>query len=506
MATGVLAPELSTSWHLAAQRRQTILLALLAILGSLLSAYRVLVLQIAQPILLLAIVALVATIREPRVGLYAIVGMCILFEVGIADDLMEPGRFFLFGLQNTLGLTGLIVSPLEMLLIVGLGSWLARGLMARRLDFRRTALDLPMLLFAAALLSGLVRGAIGGGIPYIAFWEMRSLLYIPACYLLASQRFQTGGQARTLVSIVLVAGSLYAFEGTYRKLWLIDRGQMGDIKEIWYGHDTMVFVVTLVLLVVAQQIFGAPFWQRLLGLTSAPFALFVMLASERRAANIALMITFLALCLVLLAAHRKAFFLFAVPVLVAGAFYLPIFWNDTSMLDQPARAVRSLSSPDPRDAASNFTRELEKGNIRATIAANPLLGVGFGREYLIVSYVPGLEGFPLWRFEPNNTVMWLWLKLGAIGFVLFWLLIGTAITRAAQLAKTVREAQTFAVLTLTGIISVLVFSYVDLGMTAGRLTSFLGILIGMLAALERTPEAVPAVPSTARSLDVRWAS
>jgi O-antigen ligase len=176
------------------------------------------------------------------------------------------------------------------------------------------------------------------------------------------------------------------------------------------------------------------------------------------------------------------------------------------MLDQPARAVRSLSSPDPRDAASNFTRELEKGNIRATIAANPLLGVGFGREYLIVSYVPGLEGFPLWRFEPHNTVMWLWLKLGAIGFVLFWLLIGTAITRAAQLAKTVREAQTFAVLTLTGIISVLVFSYVDLGMTAGRLTSFLGILIGVLAALERTPEAVPAVPSTARSLDVRWAS
>jgi hypothetical protein len=96
--------------------------------------------------------------------------------------------------------------------------------------------------------------------------------------------------------------------------------------------------------------------------------------------------------------------------------------------------------------------------------------------------------------------MWLWLKLGAIGFVLFWLLIGTAITRAAQLAKTVREAQTFAVLALTGIISVLVFSYVDLGMTSGRLTSFLGILIGVLAALERIRD--DAVPSTARSLEV----
>jgi hypothetical protein len=86
--------------------------------------------------------------------------------------------------------------------------------------------------------------------------------------------------------------------------------------------------------------------------------------------------------------------------------------------------------------------------------------------------------------------LWIWLKTGAPGFIAFWLLMGTGIARAAHFIKTLRvpEARVFAVLSLCGIISTLVFCYVDLGLTAGRVPVFLGTLLGTLSVLDQVRE------------------
>ncbi len=110
-----------------------------------------------------------------------------------------------------------------------------------------------------------------------------------------------------------------------------------------------------------------------------------MLVSERRAGYIAVMIAFVASSLIVLfTVKRKAFVLIAVPVLVAGASL------SAAVLEQhrhawAARARGPLDQrPDPRDAASNAWRDLEAINVRATIASDPLLGIGFGRPFLQV--------------------------------------------------------------------------------------------------------------------------
>jgi hypothetical protein len=262
------------------------------------------------------------------------------------------------------------------------------------------------------------------------------------------------------------------------------------IMEFAYDHVDVIFLVTLIFVVIAQQVFGGPTWQRLFGPPLAAVTIYTLLATERRAGYIALMVAFIALAIVFLVAHRKAFFCFAVPVLLAGAIYMPVFWNNTGMVGQPARAVRSLFNPDPRDAQSNLSRELEKLNVFATIRAAPLLGVGFGREYLIVAPGPDISWFVLWNYEPHHNVLWIWLKTGAAGFVVFWLLMGTSIARAGYFAKTLRvpELRTFAILSLVGVVTTLVFSYVDLGLTAGRVPVFLGTLMGALAVLDRVRE------------------
>src|SRR5260370_13726617 len=177
------------------------------------------------------------------------------------------------------------------------------------------------------------------------------------------------------------------------------------------------------------------------------------------------MIAFVAFAFVLLFAKRKAFCWIALLIIIATAIYLPAFWNDTGTLGQAARAVRSINDPDPRDAASNLSRDLEAINVRATIDSNPLLGIGFGLPFPQVVTIPDISGFPFWNYEAHHDILWVWMKTGAVGFVLFFLLMCRGLARSARLARELREpdAQVMAALTLSTISVRLVFCYVDLG-------------------------------------------
>src|SRR5207248_4042066 len=140
-------------------------------------------------------------------------------------------------------------------------------------------------------------------------------------------------------------------EGIYRVVLINTRQLTQFVDEAW-GHEDSIFLGALILLVLAQHVVGAPSWQRRLGSLLAPIALFTLLASQRRAGPITLVVAFLAFSLVFLVTHRKAFLLVTVPLLLGMMIYLPLFWNNTSLLGQPARSVRSLVQPNARDAAS----------------------------------------------------------------------------------------------------------------------------------------------------------
>lgn len=487
MAAALLSPELSATWHLGTQRRRVAALAALAVLASLLFAGLVLLLQFVSLAVLLTWVVLVAIAWRPLVGLVVLFTLVQLFEGGGLDPLMAPGAYLHGGLGARMGLAGIPLSPVELLLLLTFGVWLAKGIMRRRLDARGGTLAGPMLLFVGALVLGLAWGAATGGDLYIAFWESRYLFYTGMAFLLAANTIRTRAHVRLLSALTLLGTGLFAIEGTYRRLALINTGQLGEVKEFWYWHEDVAFLGAFTLLVLAQQVFGAPRWQRLLGLALLPFTLFTLLASERRAGYIALVAAFLVFSLVLLVTRRKAFFLLAVPVMLAGAIYLPLFWSDTGLLGQPARAVRSLVDPSARDAASNLYRDLEKINIRATIQSSPLMGVGFGRPYLLMVQMPDISFFPFWQYITHANVLWVWLKTGAIGFVLFWILLGSAIARAAHAVRFMPspDVRSFAAMAMSGIVCILVFASVDIGFTSGRITIFLGTLLGALSVLDR---------------------
>jgi len=491
---------LSATWYAGHQRRRVLSYTGLAILAAILLGMAVLRIGAVAVVLPVAAVALAAIVWRPQVGLYTLVAFNLIFEMNSPDPLMLPGRYLHFGLQSSLGISGFIASPLELLLVLMAVVWFIKGLVSRTLSFRGGDLGWYTGLFFLALVVGLVRGSAGGGDMYVAFWEVRSLLYLGIAYILATNLIRTRRDVATMVVVFLVANGLYALEGALRYALWIRSDTLGVASEFNYGHEVVIFLSVLVLQGIVQVVVGGPLWRRIFGIMLLPLGMFTLLATQRRAGYIALAIAFLLMTIPWLVRHRKAVMLILVPAVVAASIYLPIFWNNTGILGQPARAVRSLTSPDARDASSNVYRDMELVNVRETIRADPLLGVGFGRPFTFYIPLPDLSWWPFWHFQPHHNILWMWLKIGAPGFAVFFLLMMGALSLASSRALTLSDPTliTFAYIALVSVVATLVFCYVDLGLTNGRVTSFLGVVLGVLSVLRQIDQE-PAAQAVGRN-------
>ena len=478
---------LSTEWYAAHQRRRVIWSTIIAVLAALALGQSVQRIGPGAVVVPVVVAALAAIVWKPKVGLLVALILVLLFEMTSPDPLMLPGRYFNYGLQSSLGISGFIASPLELLLLLTLAVWFVKGLVQHKLNYRGGDLGWPTALFFGSLVVGLLRGWAGAGDMYTAFWEVRSLLYLGVCYMLAANLTRTRRDVGVLVMVLLVANGIYAFEGAIRYVFMIRTDWLGVAPEFNYAHEVVIFLALVILQAIVQVVVRGSRWRLVFGLLAAPLALFTLFASGRRAGSIALAIAFVMIALPWLVRHRKAFLLILVPGLIGAAIYLPIFWNNTGFIGQPARAVRSLIEPDARDASSNEYRDQELVNVRETIRSDPFFGVGFGREFLFVVPLADLSWWPFWKFQPHHNVLWVWLKVGAPGFTVFLLLMLGALALASSRALTLKDPTliTFAYLGIASVVTSLVFCYVDLGLTNGRVTAFLGTVLGVLAVLRR---------------------
>lgn len=489
---------ISTAWYEANDRKRVLWLTVAAVVAAVVLGNLTTQIGVAAVVIPAAAAVLAAILWRPKLGLFAVLALVMLFEMTSPDPLMIPGRYLHYGLQSSLGVSGFIASPLELLLLFTMAVWLVKGLVLRSLGYRGGDLGWPTALFFISLVLGLIRGAAGEGDMYVAFWEVRSLLYLGVTYVLAANLIRTRRDVSILLVVFLVGNGLYGVEGAFRYVALIRTNLLGVAPEFNYSHEIVIFLSVVLLLALVQVVVGGPLWRRVFGLMVAPMALFTLLVSGRRSGSIALAIAFVLIALPWMVRHRKAVLLILLPGLFAAAVYLPIFWNNTGILGQPARAVRSLVSPDARDASSNAYRDQEAINVRETIYSDPLLGVGFGRPFLFVVPLADLSWWPFWRYQPHHNVLWVWLKVGAPGFTIFCLLMFGSLSLASSRALTLKDPTlvTFAYVAIASVVTSLVFCYVDLGLTNGRVTVLLGSVLGVLAVLRQidaVPEPVKAV-------------
>jgi O-Antigen ligase len=391
-------------------------------------------------------------------------------------------------LQDTLGLSGATLTPLELLLILALVIWLARGVADRRIRLRASPLGIGVMVLLGISIAMDLFGLARGGVFNISLWELRPFLYLGITYLLASQLTSKRAALEAILWGIVIGTGLKGLEGTERVFTVVIPAatRPDSILE----HDESVFFSIFVALTVMLWIYGKRGWLRRVATFLAPFVLVADFGNNRRAAWVmlpAMLLTIAVVAYVRMPERRKTLAWVVGVLLALSSAYVLAFHNSTSLEGEPAHAIWSQFNPDPRDYNSNLYRQLENSNLAIDIKATVFTGTGFGVP--IAHPIPILDASnidPLINFIPHNTILYVWLRLGTLGAIAFWFMVGAAIVAACRLARCPgRDYGVFGTLALTAVMAWLVEGYLDQGITSFRIATLIGCLLGAVAAAHR---------------------
>ncbi|MGH7746987.1 MAG: DapH/DapD/GlmU-related protein, partial [Candidatus Dormibacteria bacterium] len=164
---------------------------------------------------------------------------------------------------------------------------------------------------------------------------------------------------------------------------------------------------------------------------------------------------------------------------------------------QPARAVHAAIRPNARDLASNQYRVIEDANLVLNIRARNSLGTGFGLPIDYAIPIVNLDNIDsAIAYIPHNGVLWIWMRMGILGEILFWFLVATAVRRCYDLARVGDpESSLLGAFAICAIVAYVVMGYYDMGFFWFRIACCMGFLLGAVEARLRYLRLTPPVAS-----------
>jgi len=393
-------------------------------------------------------------------------------------------------LAQDYGISGAILFPVEMLIGLAVTVWLARAISRRQLRLQPSQLGVGIAL---VLLMALVAEALGlarGGVFNISLWEVRPFVYLALTYVLTSQLVTKRAELDAVLWGLVLGTAYKGLLGTER---LITLGNVFPRPEAILEHDESFFFSCYIVLTAGLWLFGKRGPLRWAAAALLPLVVTADLGNNRRAAWVILPAVLIALGLVLYVrtpARRKLIAWIMGVLLVACSAYMVVFRNSQSLAGEPAHAVWSQFQPDPRDASSNLYRVLENQNLAIDIKEAVFTGTGFGVPVAHPIPLYDASSFdPLINFIPHNNVLYVWLRMGSLGMIIFWWMIGAAVVAACRLARRPdRTLGLFGVMALTAVIAWVFQGWLDVGIVSFRIVVIVGCLLGGVAAARRLAE------------------
>ena len=430
--------------------------------------------------------------RRPARGLYVLFAAAVVQETqytsaSYVDDLGRYAPFF----QDVATWThsqNIPFSVAEVWMVLTLLFWLLKGVAAHGLDLRRGTLLRPLALYMGMVLVGELHGLFGGGDFRLSLWEVRGQVYLFVAYLLTCQLIRARRQVDTLLLLLLGAG-LKGIQGTVRYFVSL-QGHLGGVEAI-FPHEQSFFFNAFFCQTAILFLYGGSRRLKRVSLALLPFVAIADLANQRRAAILAFgvaLVLIMALTALAYPPRRRAMVAALLVLLAASVPYYLADRYKGGLIAQPARALSSIYDPSQRDLSSNTYRVNEDANLLFTMRTSPIVGYGFGRTFLTPYPLADISGsYGFWNLLPHNSILWIWMRMGSVGYLLFWLLIAGALAQAGQLLRRIHDppAKGLALLILVLIVQDVIVSYLDLQWTNYRNALVVGVLLALLSLIPR---------------------
>ncbi len=391
------------------------------------------------------------------------------------------------------GLGGLHINPADILVALLFGIYLAKrdAVLAAP---PRTPQRIAMLTLLGVVVFGVVVGQIHGGQLRIAFTETRPYFYLVVTYMLASALITTRAAVRAVLWGLVATIGFKAGQGL---LIFLSVRHLSIPPDAVLAHEEALFFSAFLLFVLALWLFEVPGPLRTTATVLAPLVVAGDLANSRRTAWLVLgagLIALLAVAFAVLPTRRRVVRRIMLVIAVASAVYLPAFWNKTGGLAQPARAIHSAVAPSPRDASSDLYRIQEDANLLLNIRNGGPLGLGFGVPIDYALPIVDISDIdPFIAYIPHNGVLYLFMRMGVLGAVAFWAVLGIGILGACRLARSRdRELGAIGALTVAVLVAYAFEGHTDQGFFLYRVAFTVGTLLGLAEAARRMSAQIPA--------------
>ncbi|WP_228557085.1 exopolysaccharide repeat unit polymerase [Myxococcus sp. AB025B] len=394
------------------------------------------------PVLLVAVLWLVVKvpIRYPvMIVTYLVLAVDYVPErpqSGFWPSPLHPLGELLFAQLSYITKIGALRFPLVDVLIVGLlGLAMYRRVTKSKID--PPALPMPRPLIAVVALSLIailfmeVRGVMRGGDFKNSLWQWHQAAMMP--FIVAMFHYAMRGPedwpifARTVIAAGLTKAAISVYFGA------IVVPSMGVFVEYTTCHsDSMTF--NFCLLVATMRFLEKPKGAHALRGLLLMFCIFMgMVYNDRRLAYVSFVGCLLAGYLITpWPAIKRTFTRGLVLLAPLMLVYFAVGWNARGGAFAPVHKVRSLIDGEGGEGNLDY-RDIENLDVIATWTQFPLLGTGYGHEFLEPIPLPNIAFvFPQYRYHPHNSLLGLFAFGGMVGYTGVWMYLVVTIFLAVR--------------------------------------------------------------------------
>ncbi len=403
------------------------------------------------------------------------------------SPLFGPGAFLYENLHKLTGIDALRFSAIELTFGLLMLVVVVRKIKRDRIDdplglgWLSNPMEHAFAAFFAAIVALELYGLASGGDFKNSLWQLRQMFWLPVLGVVFGHAIKSAGARTGLLRLLLAAAFIRCLFGIYFYA-AIARPQAMAIEYSMTHSDSILIVVAMVIgLTILIERFSTA--HLLLNAMVQPIYFAGLVVNDRRVAYVTLAAAVLSLVLLgppYLRVWLRRATVVLVPVLL---LYTAAGWNSGAGIFKPVQTFRSLSS---RDDASSQTRDIENYNLTLTLKRHPVLGSGFGHEY--VEFVQGNrvdQIFAQYRYIAHNSVLWLLSLAGWLWFSILWSLFPAAVLMARRVYDSSRTPidRTTAFAAFAAVLCFVVQAWADMGLQSWMGTLVVASLMGATGAL-----------------------